>query len=363
MAEFFMEYGLFLAKALTFVIAIGAIVVVIAGASQNARRQLQRGQVVLTNLNEEFEDLRDAVRCEVMSEADLKEERKAKKKQEKEKRKKEKAAAKRAARQRGDGQTVLAEPRKKRVYVMDFDGDIQASQVGDLRKEITAVLGMAEVEDEVLIRLESGGGTVTGYGLAASQLDRITQKKIPLTVCVDTVAASGGYMMACVANKILAAPFAVLGSIGVVAQIPNVHRLLKKHEIDVEILTAGEFKRTLTVFGQNTDKAREKFIEELEVVHQHFKGFIDQHRPQIDLATVATGETWSGQDALERKLIDGISTSDEYLLKASEEADVYLVKYESRKNVMERLGVSTQSALESALTRTLSRLWKARFFS
>lgn len=363
MAEFLMEYGLFLAKTLTFVIAIGVIVAIIASVSQNARRQHQRGHVELTNLNDEFDDLRDSVRCEVISEADLKQERKQKKKEEKEQRKKEKAAAKRAAKQRGDGQTVLSEPRKKRIYVMDFDGDIQATQVSQLRKEITAVLGIAEPEDEVVVRLESGGGTVTGYGLAASQLDRITQKKIPLTICVDTVAASGGYMMACVANKILAAPFAVLGSIGVVAQIPNVHRLLKKHEIDVEVLTAGEFKRTLTVFGQNTDKAREKFIEELEVIHAQFKGFVDQHRPQLNIAEVATGETWSGQAALERKLIDEISTSDEYLLKASDEADVYLVKYESKKNVMEKFGVSTQDALENAITRVLSRAWKSRFFS
>ena len=108
------------------------------------------------------------------------------------------------------------------------------------------------------------------YGLAASQMQRIRDKKLKLTVCVDKVAASGGYMMAVVADKIIAAPFAVLGSIGVLAQVPNFHRLLKKHDVDFEMLTAGKYKRTLTMFGENTDKGREKFQEDIEDTHVLF---------------------------------------------------------------------------------------------
>ena len=362
MAEFFLDYGLFLAKIITVVIAIVAIAGLINSFGTQARKSLQKGHVEMNRLNDDLATMKDAVRSLVISPEDLKQERKLEKKQQKEKRKKEKQAAKIAARQRGAGKTVISEPRKKRVFVLEFDGDIRATAVSSLRREITAVLSMAEQEDEIVVKLDSGGGMVTSYGLASSQLDRVKAKKIPLTVCIDKVAASGGYMMACVADKIIAAPFAVVGSVGVVAQIPNFHRLLKKHDIDFELLTAGEFKRTLTLFGENTDKGRQKFIDDLEEIHTQFKEFVGLHRPELEISAIATGETWSGQKAVDLKLVDELLTSDEYLVNACEEADVYEVKYELRKNVMEKLGLSTQDALESALTRVIDRLVKMRFF-
>ncbi len=171
------------------------------------------------------------------------------------------------------------------------------------------------------------------YGLASSQLERIRRRNIPLTICVDRVAASGGYMMACIANRLIAAPFALIGSIGVVAQIPNFHRLLKKNDVDYEVLTAGDYKRTLTMFGENTDKGREKFVEELEDTHSLFKEFVSEYRPQLDIEKVATGEVWFGRRALENQLIDQIETSDDYLFNLSEEADIYKVKYRPKQTL------------------------------
>jgi len=256
---------------------------------------------------------------------------------------------------------VVDEPKRKSIFVLDFDGDIRGSAVGGLRKEISAILTTAEADDEVVVRLESGGGMVTSYGLGASQLDRIRKKGIPLTICIDKVAASGGYMMACVASKILAAPFAIVGSIGVVAQIPNFHRLLKEHKVDFELLTAGKFKRTLTVFGENTDEAREKFMEDIERIHDQFKGYVKLHRPKLDIEAVATGETWSGNDAVELQLVDDLLTSDEYLMRACDDADVFEVKYKERKNVMERFGLAAESRVDSLLMTWLDRLLKSRF--
>ncbi|MBI2786653.1 MAG: protease SohB, partial [Legionella longbeachae] len=201
------------------------------------------------------------------------------------------------------------------LYVIDFQGDIKASQVEQLRDEVTAILCTAKPTDEVLVRLDSPGGVVNSYGLAASQLQRIRDKKIPLTVSIDKMAASGGYLMACVANDIIAAPFAIIGSIGVVAQIPNVHRWLKKHDIDVELLTAGEYKRTLTVFGENTEKGRKKTLEDLEKIHTVFRNYLVSNREQLDIDKVSTGEHWLAKDAIELKLVDKLSTSDEYLLE------------------------------------------------
>jgi len=144
--------------------------------------------------------------------------------------------------------------------------------------------------------------------------------------------------MACVADRILAAPFAIVGSIGVVGQLPNFNRLLKKHEIEYELHTAGEHKRTLTLFGENTEAGREKFRETLEDAHALFKGFILQNRPQVDIAEVATGDHWFGTRALALKLVDELKTSDDYLLERSKDCDLYELRYKRHRGLAERLG-------------------------
>jgi serine protease SohB len=238
-----------------------------------------------------------------------------------------------------------------------------ASEVESLRQEITAVLSMAEAPDEVIVRLESPGGMVHAYGLASSQLLRIKEQKIPLTICVDKVAASGGYMMACLADRLIAAPFAILGSIGVLVQLPNFHRVLKKHEVDYETISAGEFKTTLTTFGEITQKGRDKVKEDVEEMHDLFKQWVKLHRPVVAIDEIATGETWVGLQAKDRNMIDAISTSDECIIAACEDADVYEVRYEIRKTLSDKLGVVLQSTVE----RTLMVLWKrvreSRYYS
>lgn len=240
------------------------------------------------------------------------------------------------------------------LYVLDFKGSMDAHEVTSLREEISAVLAVASAQDEVLLRLESPGGVVHGYGLAASQLERLRKGGIRLTVAVDKVAASGGYMMACVADRIVAAPFAIIGSIGVVAQIPNFHRLLKKNDIDVELHTAGQFKRTLTLFGENTEQGREKFREDLNETHELFKRFVHEQRPSLDIDSVATGEHWFGSQAKEKGLIDAIGTSDDLLIAELDNHEVIAVRYTRRKRLMDRF---TGSAAES-VDRLLLRWWQ-----
>jgi len=363
-AEFFFNYGLFFLKTLTFLIAVIAVVAVIASAA--ARRPSgsggdKEGHIEILKYNERLEDMADALSLSLLEPIQQKHALKEKKETAKAEKKAAKAAAKRAKKQRGSGETVISEPQRKRVYVLDFDGDIRASDVDKLRREITAVLTTATSDDEVVVKVESGGGMVTSYGLGASQLDRLRKKKIPLTICVDKVAASGGYMMACVADKLVAAPFAVLGSIGVVAQIPNFHRLLKQFNIDFELLTAGKYKRTLTLFGENTDEARAKFIEDIERIHQQFKAYVDDRRPSLDIEKVATGEIWSGQDVLDLNLADQLSTSDEYLVEACEDSDVLMVSYKEKKNLMSRFSIGIQNGIDGLLMRWFNRLMKSRF--
>lgn len=348
--EFLGDYGLFLAKSVTIVLAIIAVVGGVAAVAARGKKQGEQGTIEVTHLNEELEEMKQTLEEAVLDKDEMKALIKEEKKKEKEERKKKKKSQE-------------EEPRRKRVFVLDFDGDIKASELEPLREEISAVLTLAEKEDEVVIRLESGGGMVHSYGLAASQLERIKRKEIPLTVCVDQVAASGGYMMACLGDRLLAAPFAIVGSIGVIAQLPNFHRLLKKNDIDYEVLTAGEYKRTLTMFGQNTDKGREKFLEELEDTHQLFKDFVSEFRPQVDIDKVATGEVWFGKRAIDANLIDELMTSDEYLTEACDEADVFIVRYEEKKSLQDKLSSFAVESGDGILTKWYNRLVKNRFIS
>jgi serine protease SohB len=240
--------------------------------------------------------------------------------------------------------------------VLEFDGDVHASDTENLREEISAVLPQIREGDEILVKLESPGGLVHGYGLAASQLQRIADAKIPLTIAVDKVAASGGYMMACVANNIIAAPFAVLGSIGVIAQLPNFNRLLKKHDIDIELLTAGEYKRTLTMLGENTDKGRQKFVEELEETHTLFKEFVGENRPMLDIAKVSTGEVWYGRKAIDVGLIDKLQTSDAFVQERLIDEDVYEVKFVHKKSWQEKMGMAAEGVMEKTLLKVWHRM-------
>lgn len=243
---------------------------------------------------------------------------------------------------------------KSQVFVLDFDGDIKATAVKHLREEISTLISTANKGDEVVVRLESGGGLVHGYGLAAAQLVRLKEAGLKLTVCVDKVAASGGYMMACVADNVVAAPFAIIGSIGVVSQLPNFHKWLKKHDVDYEMFTAGDYKRTVTVFGENDEADRAKYQEELEQTHALFKHFVNKYRPKLEVAKVATGEHWYGEDALKLNLIDSLQTSDSYILKLMEDNEVYALHSRQKPTLAEKLGLA--QAAEATLSMAVDKL-------
>ncbi len=357
--EFITEYGLFLAKTLTLVLAVVFLLsIIVANAARNRGEGKHRGEIHVTKINDELERMRDDIRQEVLDEDTLKAAEKAEKKQEKAEKKAQRKALK----------ENIAEPERKRIYVLEFDGDTEASEVEELRHTITAVLEVARPElDGVMLKLESPGGMVHAYGLAASQLARLRKHKIHLTICVDRVAASGGYMMACIADNLIAAPFAYIGSIGVLVQMPNVHRLLKDNKVDFEMITAGEYKRTLTTFGENTERDREKVLEEVDEMHQLFKNFIHEYRPALDLGAVATGEVWSGTQALTKGLIDDVDTSDEWVAIACQDADVYEVVWEQKRKITDRLSALIEGSLTKVLQKgffsLIHRADKEKFFS
>lgn len=323
--EFLADVGGFLLKAAIIVFAFVVITGVIAQAAQKQKKQ--KGELEVTHLSRELQEMQDALQMELLD-------KKARKKAEKLLKKARKSE----------------EKHDKRLFVIDFKGSLDAKEVDSLRREVNAILSMATDKDDVLVRLESGGGVVNGYGLAAAQLQRLREHGMTVHVAVDKVAASGGYMMACVGHKIYAAPFAFIGSIGVVAQIPNVHRWLKNHDIDFEQITAGEFKRTLTIFGENTEEGRRKFKKDLEAIHHQFKDFVQTNRPQLDIDKVATGEVWSGQRAKELGLVDEIITSDAWLLKQLSEREILKLEYSVKKPISERFAKGAATLIHTLKT-------------
>jgi serine protease SohB len=295
------------------------------------RRQPARSRLRVKRLNQQIEALADALRAELMPKKELRKLLKDRKK----------------------ARRVGAKPA---VFVLDFKGDLFATAVRNLREEVSAITTVAGQRDEVVIRLESAGGAVPHYGLAAAQLLRLRDKAIKVTVCIDRIAASGGYMMACVADKIVAAPFAIIGSIGVVAQVPNLHRLLEKHDVDFQEMTAGEFKRTVSVFGEITEKGRKKFQEELEDTHLLFKEFVKAQRPKLDLDKVSTGEHWLARRGLDLQLVDELRTSDEYLAGRAAEANLYAVAFERPRSLRERLGRAVAQTIDRSVSSLLTRV-------
>ena len=341
--EFIIQYGVFLLKVVTIVIAILLPVLMIINSSKG-KSAGDKGHLQIKNLSDQFESMGNALQGALM---DGKTFKKFRKDIDKKKKKEDKTPAK-------DQQSI---------FVLNFNGDIQASEVDKLKHEINAILLSETKCKEVVLKVESGGGSAYAYGLCAAELKRLIDNKIKLTVCIDKVAASGGYLMSCVATKIVAAPWALVGSIGVIAQMPNINKLLKKNLVDFEMHTAGEFKRTLTVFGENTEEGRDKFKSELEDLHVIFKDFVKDNRPEIDTSVVATGEVWQGEKALEVGLIDEICTSDDYLVTLSKKFKLFEIEYVEKKNLSERFAFAAETFLNRTFLRIYDTLNKSRFIS
>ncbi len=339
--EFFADYGIFLLKVITIALAITIPLLIIVGSSKN--KTTSKGSLVVKNLSKKYENMGSSIRSSLLNPKELK-------KYNKEIQKKNKKDQKKPS-------------KDDAVYVLNFNGDIQASEVSKLKHEINAILLSDTKCKEVVIKVESGGGSAYAYGLCAAELKRLVDNKIKLTVCIDKVAASGGYLMSCVASKIIAAPWAIVGSIGVIAQLPNFHRLLKKNSIDFEMHTAGEFKRTLTTLGENTEDGRKKFKSELEDLHLIFKDFVKEQRPQVDTKVVATGEVWQGDKAIEVGLIDELGTSDDYLVGLSKKLKLYEIEYIEKKNLSERFAFSAQLLIEKSILKIYDIVNRDRFIS
>jgi len=336
MIDLLMQYALFLAQVVTLVAGIGIVVVMIAAA---ARRGKDEDHLEINNLNFRFKQMELSLKHELLDKKAFKGEAKV---------------AKKAAKRKTPTPT-------KRLFLVNFRGDIRATAVNSLREEISAILTVAVADDEVLVKLENAGGLVHDHGLAASQLTRVRDKGVKLTVAVDKIAASGGYLMACVADRILAAPFAVLGSIGVLAQIPNFNRLLDSHGVEFEQFKGGEYKRTVTLFGKNTDADREKFMQEIGDTHALFKEFVAQQRPALDIDRVATGEHWYGKRAMDMALCDELKTSDAYLLERSADTSIYEIKYTTRKPLSRRLTAAVESGFGAAIESVRQRVYEGRY--
>ena len=341
MIDLLIAYGFFLLKIITVLAVILIPIMVIVGSTKH-KKETDKGRIIVKNLSDKLEEIGVSLKSAEMDP-------KAYKSFLKERTKKKKKA-------------IKGKP-KEIIYVLDFKGDLQASAVDKLKQEINAIIASEVKCKEVVLKVESGGGSAYAYGLCAAELKRLVDNKIKLTVCIDKMAASGGYLMSCVATKIVAAPWAIVGSIGVIAQLPNFHRLLKKLDIDIEMHTAGKFKRTLTTLGKNTKQGREKFISELEDLHVVFKDFVKENRPKIKVAQVSTGEVWQGDKAVKLGLIDEIGTSDDYLLKLASKFKLLEIEYFEKKPLTARFSTAIEVIVEKSVYKVLDIFNKDRFIT
>lgn len=312
MSEIWANYLVFLLEVITLV---AAILLIIAAAKSDKQDE----NIEVTKLNDSFRDTKNHLSKKILSKSEYKKQSKELKKLHKKNEKRNKA------------------------FILEFKGGLRASAVSELREEISAIIAVAAEGDEVILKLESPGGCVHDYGLAASQLARLRDHNIKLTVCVDKMAASGGYLMAVVANNITAAPFAVIGSIGVILQLPNLNKFLKDKKINFEQITAGNQKRNLTLFGENTSEDRKNAKEQLDEVHKLFTDFIIKYRPNIDLDKVATGRAWHAIDAITLNLIDEIATSDDTIIKLLKTHNVFKIKKTVKKTFLQNVLTKTSS--------------------
>ncbi|WP_457808082.1 protease SohB [Kushneria sp. EE4] len=346
MGEWLSSYALFLAQSVTVVAAIAVVLILMIRT--RGQRQDRGARLHVRNRGEYFRRHRETLEDATLEDGERERHVKARLKT-------RKTEQKTAKKQGHTGE------RRNTLWVLDFDGDLRASRVPAFTEEITSIITAAGPGDEVLVRLQSGGGLVHAYGLASAQLDRLREAGLRLTVSVDKVAASGGYMMACCADHLIAAPFAVIGSIGVVAQVPNVHRLLRKNDVDVEILTAGRHKRTLTMLGENTEEGRQKFLDDLEKTHDLFKAWIASRRPALDIEQVSEGDIWYGQQGIGLALIDEVNTSEAWLQAHSDQYRILEVSLRPQRSMLERFGKRSEGAIERGIDRAIDRVVRLRW--
>mmetsp|Transcript_9058 Transcript_9058/g.12909 ORF Transcript_9058/g.12909 Transcript_9058/m.12909 type:complete len:423 (-) Transcript_9058:25-1293(-) len=193
-------------------------------------------------------------------------------------------------------------------------------------------------ELEVIILLESPGGSAAEYGLAAQQILRLRDEPgIQVTVIVDKVAASGGYMMACTSSpgRLYAAPFAVVGSIGVIGQTVNIHNALESWGVKPLVFRGGKHKAPVGLIGEVSEDGMKTIQKMIDKTHNAFKRHVLAARPKLakQIDDVATGDVWLGCDALDVGLIDRVITSDEYISQRLRDGVrvLKLINYDKRR--------------------------------
>mmetsp|Transcript_34745 Transcript_34745/g.50927 ORF Transcript_34745/g.50927 Transcript_34745/m.50927 type:complete len:554 (+) Transcript_34745:607-2268(+) len=324
-------------------VSTAVVDVAAGGATLPPSGDQKRIKLKFRRLNDEFQGAQDALNHVHFDVAgDMKEIQTAKKKEHKNKEEEEKQQKKLLEQHiQTDlkrGTLSVSDIRRKYrpiAFYIKFDGDLLVSTLDLLTKQVSTIVNVGKANiDQVIVVLSSPGGSVSSYGLASSQLVRIRKAGIKLVICVDTVAASGGYMMASVGDVVCAAPFAMIGSIGVVTQIPNFHRFLDKNSIDAFLFTAGKHKRTVDVIGEVTDEGKEKLQEELDDIHRAFKDHVALARPKLKdaIEDVGTGEYWLAVQAKELGLVDVIMTSDEYLESIRLQYDIIEIAEKKKKS-------------------------------
>ncbi len=245
-----------------------------------------------------------------------------------------------------------------RLAVLRFQGlrDLNASGDQRLSEAIDEVLVNRDHFEEAVVIIDSPGGTTHGYGHAYALLERLSASGLKVTACIDRIGASGGYLMALPADRILAGPFAIVGSVGVVAGIPNVKRLLEEKGVSYRLFVAGDKKRVVHFADDDGPEVREYMDEKLAGIHTQFLQAVEKHRgDRVKLDEVRSGDHWSAEESVEKGLglVDELQTSAEYLLERNRE--VALVMIERRVDITERFAGYLAARLSARVASLFTR--------
>ena len=162
----------------------------------------------------------------------------------------------------------------------------------------------------ILVRIDSPGGGVAPSQEIYDALKRAREKGKPVVASIGSLGASGGYYIACAADKIVADPGSVTGSIGVIMQFPVIRDLLRKLGIDYEVIKSGEFKDIASPLRPMTDKERRLLKEVILDVYSQFVDVVAESRglPKDSVLKIADGRILSGRQAYELGLVDTLGS-------------------------------------------------------
>lgn len=216
------------------------------------------------------------------------------------------------------------------------DGYVYSEEIAEYLKQVEE---NPRVE-AIVLRIDSPGGSVVGSDEIYQALLAIDK---PLVVSMGEVAASGGYYIACAADRVLANPGTLTGSIGVISMVPNIEELMEKIGVEVLVIKSGALKDEGSVFREMTEEEREVWQRIIDEAYDQFVGIVADGRdlPPQAVRELADGRVYTGHQALELGLVDELGNLSEAIELAAKMGGIVeeprIIEYPATPSLMETI--------------------------